>query len=260
MKNIPVTSKMYKLTILLLLMAGIVSSPCSGQEKDSVKAYRNLKNTVKINLTNPLIFGNRFNVLGYERVINDYQTISVGIGRFSFPKFSLINRDSIKLDRHVTDKGFNFSLEYRFYLQKENRHMAPRGVYIGPFYSYNYFSRENHWQLNTANFDSNIDTRMVMNMHAIGFQLGYQFIFWNRVTLDMVLVGPAMWFFKLKTNVSTSLSPDNEALLFETLNNALHDKFPNSTYVIDGGSYKKKGSTTTSTIGYRYMFNIGFRF
>jgi hypothetical protein len=79
------------------------------------------------------------------------------------------------------------------------------------------------------------------------------------VTLDMILVGPAMWFFKLETEINTSLSPENEELLFETLNDALHEKFPNSTMVIDG-SYKKKGSFSTRTFGYRYMFNIGFRF
>jgi hypothetical protein len=259
MKNLPLNPKIYKLTILLLLMTGIVFSPCSGQEKDSVKVYKDLKNSVRINLTNPMIFGDKYNVLGYERVINDYQTASIGMGRFSFPKFSLIDRDSIRMERDYEDKGFNLSLDYRFYLQKENRHKAPRGVYIGPFYAYNYFSRENHWELDLTNLNTNVDTKTIMNMHAIGFQLGYQFIFWNRVTLDMILVGPAMWFFNLKTEVSTSLSPENEELLFETINDALHEKFPNSTLVIDG-SNKKKGSFSTKTFGYRYMFNIGFRF
>jgi hypothetical protein len=260
MKNIPVNLIIKKLTLLLFLLAGIAFRPCSGQEKDTVKVYRELKNTIRLNLTNPLIFGDKFNVLGYERVINDYQTFSIGIGRFSFPKFSIIDKDSLRLDRDYKDRGFNFSFDYRFYLQKENLHKAPRGVYIGPFYAYNYFSRENHWALSTANFTGDLDTKMTMNMHAIGFQLGYQFIFWNRVTLDMILVGPALWFFSLKTDVSTSLEPDDEAILFERLNDALHDKFPNSTMVIDGGSFKKKGSTTTSSFGYRYMFNIGFRF
>jgi hypothetical protein len=260
MKNIPVNPKMSKLAFLLLLVACIAFPPCSGQEKDSVKVYKNLKNTIRINLTNPMIFGDKFNVLGYERVINDYQTASIGIGRFSFPKFSLIDRDSLRLDRNVTDKGFNLSFDYRFYLQKENRHKAPRGVYIGPFYAYNYFSRENHWELNTASLSTNVDTKTIMNMNAIGFQLGYQFIFWNRVTLDMILVGPAYWFFNVKTEVSTSLSAEDEKLLFETLNDALHDKFPDSKLVIDDGSFSKKGSFRTKTFGYRYMFNLGIRF
>ena len=100
MKNIQVNLKMHKVICLLLIVAGVTGHPGFGQDKDSVKVYKDLKNTVRINLTNPLIFGERFNVIGYERVINDYQTISVGIGRFSFPKFTLIDRDSIKLDRN----------------------------------------------------------------------------------------------------------------------------------------------------------------
>jgi len=63
MKNLSLNPKICKLTFLLLLTTGIVFSPCSGQEKDSVKVYKNLKNTVRINLTNPMIFGERFNVL-----------------------------------------------------------------------------------------------------------------------------------------------------------------------------------------------------
>jgi hypothetical protein len=259
MKNMFLNKKIYLLPVLLLLAAGLSSRPCSGQENDSVKVYKNLKNTVRINLTNPLIFGDKFNVLGYERVIKDDQTISIGIGRFSFPKFSLIDRDSIKLSRNVSDKGFNFSLDYRFYLLKENRHNAPRGVYIGPFYSYNYFSRENHWDLNLANTTTSVDTKTTMNMNAIGFQLGYQFVFWNRVSLDLILVGPAMWFFNIKTEVGTSLSAEDEQLLFETLNDALKEKFPDSKLVI-GNGFEKKGSFHTNTFGYRYMFNLGFRF
>ncbi len=260
MKNIPLNRIIYRLTFLLLVMASIACRPCSGQEKDSVKVYKDLKNTVRINLTNPMIFGDRFNVFGYERVIKDYQTASIGIGRFSFPTFSLIDKDSIKMNRNVTDKGFNLSFDYRFYLQKENRHKAPRGVYIGPFYAYNYFSRKNHWEFNTSGVITTVDTKTTMNMNAIGFQLGYQFIFWNRVTLDLILVGPAYWFFNIKTELSTSLSAENEELLFQTLNDAIKEKFPNSNLVIDDGTFEKKGSMSTKTFGYRYMFNLGFRF
>ncbi len=147
-----------------------------------------------------MIFGDKFNVLGYERVINDYQTASIGMGRFSFPKFSLIDRDSIKMERNYDDKGFNMSFDYRFYLQKENRHKAPRGVYIGPFYAYNYFSRVNHWEISPGGLSTQVDSKTTMNMHSIGFQLGYQFIFWNRVSLDLILVGPAMWFFNINSD------------------------------------------------------------
>jgi hypothetical protein len=97
-------------------------------------------------------------------------------------------------------------------------------------------------------------------MNSVGFQLGYQFIFWNRLSLDLILVGPAMWFFNVKTDVSTSLSAENEELLFETLNEAIKEKFPNANVAFDGEGFKKKGSFSTKTFGYRYMFNLGFRF
>ncbi len=260
MKNIPVPLKKNKIALLLIFAVVVISHPGFSQEKDSVKTPRNFKNTIRINITNPMIFGEKFNVIGYERVVNDYQTFSVGFGRFAFPKFSLVDRDSIRLDKDFKDKGFNMSFDYRFYLMKENLHKAPRGVYIGPFYSYNYFQRTNSWELNTSSFVGEATTKLEMNMHSIGFQLGYQFIFWKRVSLDLILVGPSMWFFNLKANLTTTLSPEDESLLFETINDALNNKFPGSDLVIDGGSFKKNGSFRTNTFGYRYMFNIGFRF
>ena len=207
-----------------------------------------------------MIFGDKFNVIGYERVVKENQTFSVGVGRFAFPKFSLLNTDSLKMNKDYKDKGLNLSFDYRFYLFKLNKFNAPRGIYIGPFYSYNYFQRTNTWQLNTINFAGDATTKLEMNMHSIGFQLGYQFVFWNRVSLDLILVGPSMWFFNLKANVTTTLSPEDESLLFEQINDALNEKFPGSDLVIDGGSFKKTGSFRTNTFGYRYMFNIGFRF
>ena len=74
------------------------------------------------------------------------------------------------------------------------------------------------------------------------------------------LVGPAMWFFNINTGVSTSLSAEDEELLFDTLNDAIKEKFPNSNIAFDGSGYSKKGSFRTNTFGYRYMFNLGFRF
>ncbi len=260
MKNKPVALKLTRISILFIIYSGIITHPGYSQEKDSVKVSKNFKNSIRINITNPLIFGEKFNVIGYERVVNDYQTFSVGFGRFAFPKFSPLDIDSLRLDRNYKDKGLNMSFDYRFYLMKENLHKAPRGVYIGPFYSYNYFQRTNSWELNTSSFVGEATTKLEMNMHSIGFQLGYQFIFWKRVSLDLILVGPSMWFFNLEANLTTTLSPEDESLLFETINDALNNKFPGSDLVIDGGSFKKKGSFRTNTLGYRYMFNIGFRF
>ena len=126
--------------ILLQLILFFMSQTLFSQESDSEE--KNFKNTIKVNLTNPMIFGDKCYTIGYERVIGKKQSFEVNIGRFSLPKFIGVNIDSIEqIDSETESKGFHSSLEYRFYLMKENKYIAPRGVYIGPYATYNSFSR-----------------------------------------------------------------------------------------------------------------------
>jgi hypothetical protein len=244
-----------KAAIVLIIIAGLSILPCHGQE-DSVK---NFKNTIRFNITNPMLFSYKFNVIGYERVIKEYQTASINIGRTAFGDF-LFNSDSLEVIDQKNDKGFNLSLDYRFYLQKENKFRAPRGIYIGPYYSYNHFSRDITWDLSTGTYDGEVLTGMKLNAHFIGAQLGYQFVFWDRLSVDMVLMGPGLWFFKVNSSFDTTLLPEDETMLLEQLNEMLQEKFPGSDFVIKGGDFEAKRNSTTSTVGFRYMINIGFRF
>jgi hypothetical protein len=244
-----------KTLFLLVTIIGLSAKPCHGQE-DSVKDF---KNTIRFNLTNPMLFSWKFNVIGYERVIKEYQTASINIGRTALGNF-LFNSDSLDLLDQQNDKGFNLSVDYRFYLQKENKYRAPRGVYIGPYYAYNHFSRDMVWNVSTDTYDGEVNVGMDMNAHFIGAQLGYQFVFWNRVTLDMVLMGPGLWHFNIKTTFDTDLLPEDETMLLEQLNEMLQERFPGSDLVIKGEGFEAKKNTSTSTMGFRYMVNIGFRF
>lgn len=219
------------------------------------------KNTVYVNLTNPLIFGDKAFIVGYERTIGKHQSFTFNIGRMSLPAFgSGSNSDSLKLQKNSNDKGFHISADYRFYLAKENKYEAPRGVYIGPFYSFNSFSRSNQWVLNSEDFDGNVNSDLSLSFHTIGAELGYQFIFWKRVALDFVLLGPGLGMYKIKADLNTTLSPDEESLFFEKLNGYLGDKIPGYNLVIKEGEFQKNGSVNTTTAGFRYMINIGFRF
>jgi hypothetical protein len=243
--------------IILILTLGLFTSPNYGQP-DSVKHF---KNTIRYNISNPMLFGWKYNVFGYERVILEHQTASVSFGRIAFPRLAEMEfTDSIGIEEQQNDKGFNFSLDYRFYLKKENKYGAPRGVYIGPYYSFNRFSRDLAWDINTSNFTGTVNTNIKMTGNFIGAQLGYQFILWNRLSLDMILMGPGKWFFNMKTNFDTSLSDEDEQLLLEKLNEAFKEKFPGSDFVFSGGGFEAKKSANTSATGLRYMVNIGFRF
>lgn len=245
-------NRIYLLVIILIFS---VSAGLHGQ-KDSVKYF---KNTIRYNISNPMLFGWKFNVIGYERVIKDYQTASISFGRTAFPPFEYTS-DSLGLTNNYHDKGFNVSVDYRFYLQKENRHKAPRGVYIGPYFAYNNFSRESSWVMNTENFAGDFNTSLNINAALIGLQLGYQFVFWDRLTLDLVLMGPGWWHLSMKSEFDTDLSDEDEALVLERLNALLEEKFPGTDFVFTGQGFEAKTNTSTDVMGLRYLINIGFRF
>ena len=207
-----------------------------------------------------MIFSPKYNVIGYERVINPHQSVSMSIGRFALSKFIEFDTDSLGLVDQYNDRGFNISFDYRFYLKSENKYQAPRGVYLGPYYAFNSFSREITWDLNTNDFSGQVKSNIDLTANLIGLQMGYQFVLWNRVSIDMILMGPGAWFFNLKTTFDTSMSPEDETMLLEELNAALEEKFPGSDFVIDGEGLQAKKTTRTAAMGLRYMVNVGFRF
>ena len=228
------------------------------KETDTVK--RSKKNIIRFNLTSPLIFSSDYLVVGYERVVKENQSFSINVGRFALGNFGGKISESLEVVKNSNDKGLNTSIDYRFYLGKLNKHSAPRGIYIGPYYSYNYFKRENVWNLGSETYQGQINTDLTLNFHTIGFQLGYQFIFWDRVALDLVLIGPGIANYAAKVGINTSLSPEDEALFFEELNEFLADKIPGYDQVIEPGEFERKGSFNTTTAGFRYMIHLGYRF
>jgi hypothetical protein len=244
--------------IIVLLTVIVISVSYTYGQTDTVKHF---KNTIKYNITNPMLFGSKFNVVGYERVIKEHQTASISFGRIDFPRLIEMDFvDSLGIQEQQNDKGFNISLDYRFYVRKENKYGAPRGVYLGPYYAFNSFSRDLSWDMNTTSFSGTVKTNIKLTGNFIGAQMGYQFILWNRMTIDMILFGPGKWFFNMKTNFDTSLSEEDETLLLEKLNEKFKEKFPGSDFVFKGGGFEAKKSTNTSATGLRYMVNIGFRF
>jgi hypothetical protein len=186
------------------------------------------------------------------------QSITVNIGKFSIPKFTGDLADSLGLNTDYKDRGFHFSTDYRFYLKNENRHAAPRGVYLAPYYTFNYLNRENSWYLNGR--VEEVYTNLKLNIHTIGAELGYQFIFWDRVALDLVLIGPGYGFYGVNAKIGSNLDPAEESEFFDKLNEILANKIPGYNMVIEAGDFSKKGTYSTKTIGFRYLIRVGYRF
>jgi hypothetical protein len=248
--------------LINLILLTIIIFPKTAYTQEKTKNYKNLKNTIRYNITNPLFFGTKSMVFGYERTLGKHHSISVNFGRSSIPKLLTVGpiSDSIRVNPNSKEKGFNCSIDYRFYLRNENKYNSPRGVYIGPYYSYYFFERENTLEINSNNFNSTVITDFSIITHSLGAELGYQFVFWNRLTLDLILIGPGLTNYNLKASLNSELSPDLQSDLFQKINDALSEKIPGYTLVLKGKEFEKSGTERITSFGFRYMINVGFRF
>jgi hypothetical protein len=220
------------------------------------------KNTIRYNLTNQWFFGTNNVIFGYERVIKPYQTASINFGLASFPELGSISLDSIELNKASTGSGFNLAFDYRFYLKNENRHLAPRGIYVGPYFSYNLMKRRNTLD---AIFDNGSEVNLELNHQltiiATGFELGYQFVFLkDRLALDLILLGPGVGFYQYNANLGTSLSLENEGKVLEAIKNVLIEKYPGANIVFEGHSMRSRDVSYSANFNYRFVFQVGYRF
>jgi hypothetical protein len=257
--------KWFKGLFVLGIVLALSSFNLSAQTSDSqVKPEREFKNTIRFNVTNPLIFGGKSLIFGYERILKNNRSFSINIGQAALPNFENGFSDEFRSKTVLSEGGFHISGDYRFYLSKLNKYSAPRGVYIGPYYSYNRFNKGHDWEYTEAGTTTTklINSDLSLKIQQIGFELGYQFVFWKRFSVDLVLLGPGVAGYKVKADVSGNLTDEERQLFLEKLNQALKDKFPGySGSVGDGnGEFEKTGSRSTTSLGYRYMINIGYRF
>jgi hypothetical protein len=90
--------------------------------------------------------------------------------------------------------------------------------------------------------------------------MGYQFVFWDRMNVDMIMMGPGVGFYGIKAELGTNMDPAKEAEFFQKLNDLLADKIPGYDKVIEPGYFNKNGSFNTVDVGFRYVVRIGYRF
>jgi len=220
----------------------------------------NRKNSILLNITNPLLLNPQFQTLAYERILKHNQSFTVSLGIFALPKFGEDLADSLGMNTDYKDKGFHFGFDYRFYLNKENKYAAPRGVYIAPFYTYNYMNRLNSWFIESDGIVDEVSTNLKLNIHTVGVELGYQFVFWDRMAVDMILIGPGVGFYGVNAELGTNMDPAKEAEFFQKLNDLLAEKIPGYDQVIEPGTFSKNGSVNTVDAGFRYVVRVGYRF
>lgn len=264
MKN--TNSKWHKSLLVLAIVFALSSFNTKAQTMDSLhNPEKEFKNTIRFNITNPLIFGGKSLIFGYERILKHNRSFSINIGQAALPNFENGFSDEFRSKTVLSEGGFHISGDYRFYLSKLNKYNAPRGVYIGPYYSYNRFSKGHDWEYTEEGSTTLkvINSDLSLKIQQIGFELGYQFVFWKRFSVDLVLLGPGIASYKVKSSAEGNLTDTERELFFEKLNQALKDKFPGYSGTLGenaDGEFEKTGAQSTTSLGYRYMINLGYRF
>jgi hypothetical protein len=252
---------------LKIIIAAVVlfhTGKLYSQQADTDSSWKNTrKNVIRYNVSGSLLFGfDKYAIFGYERVINHHQSISINLGPVALPKLISISTDSFSLQKDTKNNGFNASIDYRFYLAKENKYYPPHGVYIGPYISYNHFDRGNAWTFQQSGTENSITTDTKLSIFTGGFELGYQFIFWKRLALDMVLIGPGLANYNIKATYQTdiNLTDEQRKNLQQAVEQLITQKFPGMNYVLADKEFNANGTLGTTSIGFRYLVNIGFNF
>lgn len=246
---------MKKVIIISLLVNFIVSF----SQTDSL-ALKN-KNTIRWNVTPMFVVGHKSIVLGYERIVSTYQTISLNIGYLEKPPLTdmygniIFNFD--KSDRG----GFDFALDYRFYFKNRNKLNAPDGIYWGPFFSYYNIWSEGESKIYDNNIPVNtIRVKTSFDMMSLGIQMGYQFVLADRFTIDMVLLGPSFSNYKLGFEFDADTDISDEGEFYNDFKEFIEQYLPAGNIILNGKEITGTGSLDFNYVGFRYLIQLGYRF
>ncbi len=252
-----------KIKLLLVCLITLLGSAFGSEtSKDSTQTTKQYKNTIRYNFSSSAFFANTKATFGYERVVSPHQSFSINFGLNAFPKLININLDSFSIEKDSKGSGFILAGDYRFYLKKENKHLAPRGVYIGPYCYYTLMKRDNKASLNFTSGNSlDFEIKNRLDVLVAGFQLGYQFLlFKDRIALDLILFGPGMGFYRYQGKLSNAITNEEGEALLSNIKEYLVDNYPAAQFLVDKSTFTKKGNAFTSDFGYRMVFQVGYRF
>lgn len=200
-------------TIIIFLL--LVPMICRGQDTIA----RDYKNMVKLN-TAALLLSNVS--LLYERKLNEHWTALLGSGyRWggSTPKVLGLGDIILGIEgEQIT--GFSITPEIRYYFNFCQCGGSPSGLYAGLYGRFTkYYGNLSFYVRNGEEY---YDALVASNLREFGggLQLGYQFIFKQRWTVDFMFAGPRLSNYKFKANLD---SEDLEALV-ETIEDGINER------------------------------------
>jgi hypothetical protein len=252
------------LFLFIFLLAGIHISA----QQDSLSKQEGMtfpepyhKNVIKLNPTPMLLLGEARNItFSYERLLNKNQSVAVQAGYLLFPK--LVDDTLLGLVKFTgrSKQGVNLAFDYRYYPWQRNRRPVPDGLYIGGYVSYYGFRFRNNFDILKVNIDENGAMDGKINMVNAGMLLGYQFIFWERFSVDLILFGPSYTMRHTDLRISGALDKDEIGEISDELAEKLIERFPVLAEIYATDELVVTESTRKFGLGFRYSIQIGFHF
>jgi len=247
-----------------LILFVFLSNPLflSAQEKDSVRIIPPPihKNVIKINLTPMILWSNKDLTISYERILNAKQSVTFSVGYLEFPS---LFKDTIADIAALTSRekyGINLAFEYRFYLTQRNTRPIPDGLYLAPFLSYAWYQCKNDFEILHLTTYNNGKLKGDFNIFNTGVELGYQLVFWKRLTVDLVLLGPTISYYYGSVAISGPLDQEKVKEFHEVIYKKLTEKYPMIEDYVINKSFRDDGELHKLSIGVRTLFQIGFHF
>jgi hypothetical protein len=240
---------------VILILCVVAGSHLAVAQDSTLGTQR--RNTIKLDITSHYLYRNAYNI-SYERVTLPNQSFVVTVGYQEFPRTSSLGSNiGVKSDR--SRNGYKYGGEYRFYLKKENKYAAPRGVYLGPYLAYNGFNNERVIVVDNNGTPEEAILDSKLGIFNVGFQLGYQFVIKNRWTIDLVFIGPSISHYKYTLALGGNYTFDKEDITNEIILDLI-DRFPLLDEAISEGEASRNGKLDTWSYGYRYQLHVGYHF
>lgn len=254
----------------ILLLAGCSLTAQEQDLKDSTRTDRKRenpiylepyhRNVIKFNPT-PMVLFNVSNItISYERLLKKNNSIALQAGYLAFPNLVQDTLIGLIEFKDKSRSGINLSFDYRNYIFDRNTRPAPDGMYLGGYISYYGLQFENKFDILHVEVDKEGSMDGKMNFVNLGMELGYQFVFWKRMTVDLLLFGPSLSMYKGAFNISGNLDADQITDIEEELVDILQDRFPYLGMIFSTEDLQFTGERTDFDIGFRYSISVGFHF
>jgi hypothetical protein len=217
------------------------------------------RNIIKFNPTPMLVLDLRNITFAYERLLKNNQSIAVQAGYLVFNTAE----DTIAGLINITDKsrsGLNLAIDYRYYPFQRNKRPAPDGLYVGGYFQHYGFRSENKFDILGVDLDKEGKMTSSANFENLGIEVGYQFVFWKRMTLDFILFGPSMNLYSNNLTIEGDLDEEQIENISEELVDKLVDRYPSLAMIYSEESLKFTSDKISFGTGFRYSIQIGFHF